>query len=80
MTARWNHTVNVRMVDQVLAPGVQHAEETDLSAEVFGIGGELQQSRCTAAEQHPVKQSLVVERYLRQLARDRENHVNVGHG
>ena len=67
------------MVDQGLAPGVQHAEETDLSAQVFGIGGELQQSRRTAAEQHPVKQPLVVERYLRQLARDREDHVNVGH-
>ncbi len=47
--------MNVRVVDQVLAPGVKHAEETDLSAQVFRVGGELQQSRSAGAEQQPVQ-------------------------
>jgi hypothetical protein len=29
-------------LQQVLSPGVEYAEKTDLSAEVFGVGGDLQ--------------------------------------
>jgi hypothetical protein len=29
-------------VQQVLTPGVQHAEEADLGAEVGGVGGDLE--------------------------------------
>ena len=35
--------MNMRMKLQILSPGVQHAEEADLGAEVLGIGGDLQQ-------------------------------------
>ena len=70
--------MNVRMMDQVPAPGVKYAEETDLSAQVFWIGGELQQSRCTAVEQQPVKQSLVVEHQVSQPSRNSEDHMHVG--
>ena len=45
----------MRVLQEVLSPGVQHAEETDLGTEVFRIGGELQQSRGTEAEQQPVQ-------------------------
>ncbi len=50
-TPRRDHTVDVRMVEQILAPGVQHAEEADLGAEVFRIGGDLQKAVRTGAEQ-----------------------------
>ena len=55
-----NHTVHVRMVEKVLAPGVQHAEESDLRAEMFRIGGYLKQSGCAGTEQKAVEQLLVV--------------------
>jgi hypothetical protein len=35
--------MNVRMRLQGLSPGMQDAEETDLRAEMFGIGGHFQQ-------------------------------------
>lgn len=31
--------VQMRMMKQVLAPGVQHGEEANLGAQVLGIGG-----------------------------------------
>jgi hypothetical protein len=36
--------VNMGMVQQLLIPGVQHTEEPDLRTQVFGIGGDLEQS------------------------------------
>ena len=36
-----NDTVDVRMMLQILSPGVQHAEKADLSSEVFRISGDL---------------------------------------
>jgi hypothetical protein len=38
-TSRWNHTVDVRMNEKILSPGMQHAKKTDVSTEVFRIGG-----------------------------------------
>jgi hypothetical protein len=31
--------MEMRMKEQILPPGVQHREKTDLRAEMFGIGG-----------------------------------------
>ena len=39
---------------EILSPGVQHTQETDLSAEMFRIGGNLQQSCGAGAEQEVV--------------------------
>jgi hypothetical protein len=41
-TSGRDHTVDVRMMEEILPPGVEHAEQADVSAEVFGIGGNLQ--------------------------------------
>src|SRR5450755_19805 len=38
-----NKKMDVRMVQQVLSPGVQHAQETDLRAQMLWIGGDLTQ-------------------------------------
>ena len=46
---------------RVLPPGVKHTEEADLGAEVLGIGGNLQQSRCAGAEQEIVQHFLVLQ-------------------
>ena len=76
-TAGRDHAVNVRMVHQVLAPGVKHAEETDLTAQAFRIGGELQQSRCTGVEQQPVSSRLLWN-IKSAPPRNSEDHMHVG--
>jgi hypothetical protein len=52
--------MNVRMMQEVLAPGVEHAEETDLRAEMLGIGRNLQQSGGGGAKQEIVDDFLVL--------------------
>ena len=42
--------VNMGMVQQLLIPGVQYAEESDLGAQVFRIAGDLEQSLGAGAE------------------------------
>ena len=43
------------MVKEILAPGVQHAEKTDLGTEVFRIGGDLQQAIALARNNSPYR-------------------------
>src|SRR5258708_4002399 len=59
--ARWNHAMDMRMNLEILPPGMQDAEESDLGAEVFGIGGDLQQSRGAGAEQEIVNNPFVLQ-------------------
>ena len=46
------HAMHVRMMLQVLPPGVQHRDEADLRAQVFRIGGDRAQGFGAGAEQH----------------------------
>ena len=62
---------------QILSPGVQNAEETDLRAEVFRIGGDLQQRRGAGAEQKVIDDLLVLQSQPRQFVREREDHMDV---
>ena len=41
-TAGGEHAVDMGMMLQSLIPGMEHAEEADLGAEVAGIAGDLQ--------------------------------------
>jgi hypothetical protein len=52
--------MQVRMVEQVLAPGVQDREKADLSAQVLGIGGDGVQRLAGDAKQQVVDQPLVL--------------------
>ena len=40
----------MRVLQQVLSPGVQHAKKADLGSEMFGVGGNLEQGRGTGNE------------------------------
>ena len=40
-TSGWDEAVDMRVSQQVLAPGMQDGEEPDLGAQVLGIGGYL---------------------------------------
>jgi len=42
-TSGRNQTMEMRMEQQVLTPTVQHGKETDLCAEMYGVGGDLEQ-------------------------------------
>jgi hypothetical protein len=53
--------MNMGMVQQVLAPGMQHREETDLGAEMAWIGRDLQQGLGNRTEQQTVEQSLILQ-------------------
>ena len=69
--AAGDDAVQVRVVVQRLAPGVQHGERADLGAEVAGIGGDVAQRLGRGAEQDGVDHRLVVERDLGDRRRQR---------
>ena len=51
----------MRVLLQILPPGVQDAEKTDLGAQVLGIGRNLQQSLSAGAKQQVIDGLLVVK-------------------
>ena len=52
---RWNDTMDVRMKQQILAPGMQDGEESDLRAKMLGVGGHLHKRLGNGAEQQVVE-------------------------
>ena len=77
--AAGHETMNVRVVHQVLSPGVQHAQKADLRAQVLRIGGDRAQRLRHRPEQDVVDHGLVLERDDGDLVRHREHHVEVRH-
>jgi hypothetical protein len=59
-TSGSDDAVNVRMMLQLLVPGVKDAEEADLGAEAPGIGGDFNESLRARAEQQSVDYFLVL--------------------
>ncbi len=55
-----DHAMDMRMDLEILPPGMQNAEESDLRAQMFGIGRDLQQSRSAGVEQKIVDDLLVL--------------------
>src|ERR1022692_213240 len=64
---------------QVLSPGVQYSEETDLRSQVFRIAGDGEQGGGHGAEQDLVDDFFVVESDPGKLFRQREDHMEVFH-
>jgi len=71
--------VNVRVVQQILSPGVQHTQEADLRAQMVWIGGDLTQRLRRRSEQDIVDDGLVLEGDDLDLRGHREHDVEVGH-
>ena len=78
--ARGNDAVNVGMQEQVLSPGVQDADDTDLGSQVLRIDGDFQQRLCAGSEQQIVKQARVLQSQHIQFVRYGEDHVEVAGG
>src|SRR5664279_5479133 len=62
---------------EILSPGVEHTQETDLSAKVLRIGGNLQQGCGAGAEQEVVDDLLILQGQPRQLVWNGEDDVKV---
>src|SRR5260370_8108911 len=68
------------MMLEFLVPGMQDAEESDLSAEMLGVSGDLEQRLGAEAEQQTIHHFLVLQGQRPQLVWERENHVGVWRG
>jgi hypothetical protein len=72
--------MHVWVMFHFLIPGVQHAEEADLCAEMFRITSDLDQRRSGGTEEQVVYGFLVLECKRRQETRECENDMNVARG
>src|SRR5437016_13801537 len=72
--------MNMRMNFEFLAPGMQHAEEANLCAEVSRIASHFEKGFGTGAEQEIVEDLLVLQNQWRQAAGECEDHVQVAGG
>ena len=73
-------TMDMRMMLHFLVPGVEHAEEADVSAEAFGIAGEFEQGCSTESEEHVVDEFFVLQGERSQAAGQRKDDVSVRGG
>src|SRR3984893_12832387 len=69
--------MEVRMMMQILSPGMEHRHEADPRAQMFGIGGDLQEGLGRGAKEHAVNNPLVLEGHGRDHLRQREDDVKV---
>jgi hypothetical protein len=59
--ARRHNTMDMGMSAELLTPGMQHAEETDLRTEMLGIASDFEKCFRTGAKQEIVKYLLVLQ-------------------
>jgi hypothetical protein len=74
-----NDAMEMRVVMEVLAPGVQNGETADLRAEMFWASAEGQQGLGNSTKEHPVDDATILKRKRRQFLRNGEDHVEVLH-
>jgi len=79
-TSRGNDVVYMGMMLEVLSPGVEHAEESNIGTEMLGIASEFEQRSGAGAEEQIVEQPLVLEDESGELVRQGEDDVEVRHG
>ena len=79
-TAGGQHAVDMGMMLQSLVPGMEHAEEANLSSKVPGIAGDLQQSCSTGLKQQVIDQTLVLQCQRSQFPRQGEDDMHVAGG
>jgi len=73
-------TMNMRMKFELLAPGMQHTEETDFRTEVFWFARHFEKGFRTDAEQKIVEELLVLQDQWRQATGQGEHDMGVGRG
>lgn len=76
-SSRRDDAVDMRMGEQVLAPGVENAEDADFGAQVLGIGRDFPQGGGRGGEKEVVKRTRIVLRQDVDLVGDGEDDVKV---
>lgn len=76
-TARGDHTMDMRVQQQVLSPRVENADDPDLRAEVPGIGSHFESCRGTGPEQQIVEQLCIFQRQHVEFVRHGENDMEI---
>ena len=71
--------MDMGMMQQVLAPGVQHRQKADLRSQMPGIGGDLLQRLGHRPEQQAVADPLVLQCQRRKFLGDGEDDVTIRH-
>src|SRR5712692_8376153 len=59
--AAGNDAVELWMMMQVLSPGMEHRHESDPRAQIFGVGGDLQEGFGRGPKENAVNYPLVLE-------------------
>jgi len=73
-----NHAVHVGMQRQILSPGVEDAEKTDLGSQVLCIGSEFEHCFPAGTEQQVVEHLGVPLAKCVEFVRQRKDHMKVG--
>ena len=68
-SAGGHHTMGMGVMFEFLIPGVEHAKEADLGAEMFGIASDFEEGFGAALQQQMVQDFLVLQSERRQLMR-----------
>ena len=68
-SAGGHDAMHVRVVFEFLIPGVEHTEEADLGAEMFGIASDCEERCGTGLQQKMVQEFLVLQSERRQFMR-----------
>ena len=76
-SAGGHHTMGVWVMFEFLIPGVKHAKEADLGAEMFGIASDFEEGFGTNLEQEVVQDLLVLQGERCQLMGQGEDNMNV---
>lgn len=76
----WHDAVDVRMVLEVLSPGMEHAEQTDVGTQMLRVASDFEQRGSTGTEEQIVEQPLVLQHKRGQLMGQSEDDMEVGHG
>lgn len=69
--------MQMRMVDEILAPGVENGKETDLSAKMFGIGGNGLEGFSRGAKKNAVNSPFVLQGDIGNLLRHGEDDMEI---
>jgi hypothetical protein len=79
-SASGDDTVDMGMKLELLVPGVEHTEETDLGTEMGGVARDFQQGFGAGTKQQTVDEFPVRKGQRSQLRGQGENHMDVGRG
>lgn len=72
-----NDAVDMRMMFELLVPGVKHTEESDVGSESLRIPGDFDKSLGAGPEQNVVNNFLVLQRQRSELMGEREDNMRI---